>query len=108
MSPTTKKTETLAGISSFLATMYIIIVNPSILSQAGMPFDAVLTATVLLSFFCSLMMGLYAKNPIVDCSGMGMNAFFTFTAVKGMGDFLSSSFRCSVLGGCFFLAFIDF
>lgn len=85
MSPTTRKTEILAGVSSFLATMYIIVVNPAILSQTGMPFPAVLTATVLLSFFCSVMMGLYAKNPIVVAPGMGMNAFFTFTAVKGMG-----------------------
>ncbi|UTA68812.1 MULTISPECIES: NCS2 family permease [Emticicia] len=79
------KTEILAGVSTFLATMYIIVVNPAILSQAGMPFNGVLTATVLLSFFCSLMMGIYARNPIVVAPGMGMNAFFTFTAVKGMG-----------------------
>ena len=79
------KTEILAGASTFLATMYIIVVNPAILSQAGMSFNGVLTATVLLSFFCSLMMGIYAKNPIVVAPGMGMNAFFTFTAVKGMG-----------------------
>lgn len=82
---TSNRTEILAGVSSFLATMYIIVVNPSILSQTGMPFNAVLTATVILSFFCSLMMGFYAKNPIVVAPGMGMNAFFTFTAVKGMG-----------------------
>lgn len=81
----TLKTEILAGVSTFLATMYIIIVNPAILSQSGMSFNGVLTATVLLSFFCSLMMGIYAKNPIVVAPGMGMNAFFTFTAVKGMG-----------------------
>ncbi|GAB4028094.1 NCS2 family permease [Spirosoma gilvum] len=80
-----RRTEILAGISTFLATMYIIVVNPAILSQAGLPFSGVLTATVLLSFFCSLMMGLYARNPIVVAPGMGMNAFFTFTAVKGMG-----------------------
>ena len=65
--------------------MYIIVVNPAILSQAGLPFSGVLTATILLSFFCSLMMGLYARNPIVVAPGMGLNAFFTFTAVKGMG-----------------------
>lgn len=81
----TTRTEIIAGISTFLASMYIIVVNPAILSQAGLPFSGVLTATVLLSFFCSLMMGLYAKNPIVVAPGMGMNAFFTFTAVKGMG-----------------------
>ncbi|QJW88609.1 NCS2 family permease [Spirosoma taeanense] len=80
-----RRTEILAGVSTFLATMYIIVVNPAILSQAGLPFSGVLTATVLLSFFCSLMMGLYARNPIVVAPGMGLNAFFTFTAVKGMG-----------------------
>lgn len=74
-------TEILAGISSFLATAYIIVVNPSILSQTGMPFPAVLTATILVSFFSSLMMGLYANNPILVAPGMGLNAFFTFTAV---------------------------
>jgi AGZA family xanthine/uracil permease-like MFS transporter len=82
---TSVRVELIAGLSSFLATMYIIVVNPSILSQAGMPFSGVLTATVLLSFFCSLMMGLYAKNPLVVAPGMGLNAFFTFTAVKGLG-----------------------
>lgn len=76
--------EVIAGVSSFLATAYIIVVNPAILSQAGMPFAAVLTATILVSFFSSLMMGLYAKNPILVAPGMGLNAFFTFTVVIGM------------------------
>lgn len=79
------RTEILAGVSTFLATMYIIVVNPAILSQAGLPFSGVLTATVLLAVGCSLMMGLYARNPMVVAPGMGLNAFFTFTAVKGMG-----------------------
>jgi len=78
---TTVSTEILAGVSSFLATAYIIVVNPSILSQTGMPFSAVLTATILVSFFSSFMMGLYANNPILVAPGMGLNAFFTFTAV---------------------------
>ncbi|WP_181306609.1 NCS2 family permease [Rufibacter sp. XAAS-G3-1] len=81
---TTVQTEIIAGISSFLATSYIIVVNPSILSQAGMPFPAVLTATVLVCFFSSFLMGVYAKNPILVAPGMGLNAFFTFTAVLGM------------------------
>ncbi len=81
---TTLTTEIIAGTSSFLATAYIIVVNPSILSEAGMPFAAVLTATVLVSFFSSLMMGLYAKNPILVAPGMGLNAFFTFSVVLGM------------------------
>ncbi|TPE46291.1 NCS2 family permease [Pontibacter mangrovi] len=82
---TSVKTEVLAGISSFLATAYIIVVNPTILSQAGMPFSGVLTATVLVSFFSSVMMGLYARNPIIVAPGMGLNAFFTYSAVLGMG-----------------------
>lgn len=77
-------TELVAGASSFMATAYIIIVNPSILSQAGMPFPAVLTATVLVCFFSSVMMGLYARNPILVAPGMGLNAFFTFSVVIGM------------------------
>lgn len=78
------KTEVLAGVSSFLATAYIIVVNPTILSQAGMPFSGVLTATILVSFFSSLMMGFYARNPILVAPGMGLNAFFTYSAVLGM------------------------
>ncbi|KAA9345535.1 NCS2 family permease [Adhaeribacter soli] len=81
---TTWQTECIAGISSFLATAYIIVVNPGILSQAGMPFSGVLSATVLVCFFSSLMMGLYARNPILVAPGMGLNAFFTYSAVLGM------------------------
>lgn len=77
-------TELVAGVSSFLATAYIIMVNPAILSNSGMPFSGVVTATVLLSFFSSLMMGLYARNPIIVAPGMGLNAFFTYTVVLGM------------------------
>jgi len=81
---TTLSTEIIAGVSSFLATSYIIVVNPSVLSQAGLPFAGALTATVLVSFFSSLMMGLYAKNPIIVAPGMGLNAFFTYSVVIGM------------------------
>jgi len=81
---TTLKTEILAGITSFLACMYIIVVNPAILKDTGMPFSGVLTATVLVCFFSSVAMGLYAKNPIIVAPGMGINAFFTYTAVIGM------------------------
>ncbi|MDJ1500972.1 NCS2 family permease [Xanthocytophaga agilis] len=100
---TTVRTEILAGISTFLATMYIIVVNPAILSQTGMSFSGVLTATVLLSFFCSLMMGLYAKNPIVVAPGMGLNAFFTFTAVKGMGISYQTALGAVFWAGIIFL-----
>jgi AGZA family xanthine/uracil permease-like MFS transporter len=81
---TSLSTEVVAGVSSFLATAYIIVVNPAVLSQAGMPFSGVLTATVLVAFFSSLMMGWYARNPILVAPGMGLNAFFTFSAVIGM------------------------
>lgn len=79
------KTETLAGITTFLASMYIIIVNPSIISATGMPFEGVLTATILVSSFSSIMMGIYANNPILIAPGMGINAFFTYSVVLGMG-----------------------
>ena len=82
---TTLKTEVIAGLTTFLATAYIIVVNPSILSIAGLSYSGVLTATILVSFFSTLAMGLYAKNPIVLAPGMGINAFFTFSVVKGMG-----------------------
>ncbi len=78
------KTEVLAGMTTFLAMMYIIVVNPSILKLAGMPFNAVLTATVLVSAFSSIAMGIYAKSPIALAPGMGLNAFFTFGVVMGM------------------------
>ncbi len=82
---TNLKTEIIAGITSFLATMYIIVVNPAIISAAGLPFEGVLTATILVSTFSSIMMGVYAKNPIVIAPGMGINAFFAYTVVLGMG-----------------------
>lgn len=79
------KTEIIAGITSFLATMYIIVVNPAVISATGMPFAGVLTATVLVSAFSSIAMGIYAKNPIVMAPGMGINAFFAYSVVIGMG-----------------------
>ncbi|MCB9209754.1 MAG: NCS2 family permease [Ignavibacteriales bacterium] len=82
---TNLKTEILAGITTFLATMYIIVVNPAIISNTGMSFSGVLTATVLVSAFSSIAMGFYANNPIVVAPGMGLNAFFTYTVVLGMG-----------------------
>ena len=82
---TNLKIEIIAGITSFLATMYIIVVNPAIISNTGMPFGGVLTATILVSAFSSIMMGIYAKNPIVVAPGMGLNAFFTYSVVLRMG-----------------------
>lgn len=79
------KTEFKAALASFLATVYIVAVNPMILSKAGMPFSGVVTATVITTFIGTLLMGLLAKNPIIVAPGMGLNAYFTFAVVLGMG-----------------------
>lgn len=100
---TTVSTEIVAGIASFLATSYIIVVNPAILSQTGMPFSGVLTATVLVSFFSTLMMGLYARNPILVAPGMGLNAFFTFTAVAALKIPWTQALGAVFWSGVFFL-----
>jgi adenine/guanine/hypoxanthine permease len=105
---TTVQTEVIAGLSSFLATSYIIVVNPSILSQAGMPFAGVLTATVLVCFFSSLMMGLYAHNPILVAPGMGLNAFFTYSAVLDMGVPWPTALGAVFWSGIFFLLLSGF
>ncbi len=72
----TWSTEAATGLTISLATAYIIMVNPAILSNTGMPFSGVLTATTIVSAFSSIMMGLYAKNLVVVAPGMGINAFF--------------------------------
>lgn len=79
------KREFLAGTTSFLAMAYIIAVNPSILSAAGMPAGAIVTATCISAVIGGLIMGFYAKLPFGLAPGMGLNAFFTFSVVIGMG-----------------------
>ena len=79
------RTEAIAGITTFFTMAYIVVVNPAILSTegTGMSFSGVLTATVLICFVMTLMMGLYAKLPFAVAPGMGINAFFTFTIILG-------------------------
>lgn len=79
------RTEILAGFTTFITMAYIIFVNPSVLSETGMPFTAVVAATCLSASFGSLMMGAFARYPIALAPGMGLNAYFTYTVVKGMG-----------------------
>lgn len=79
------RTETLAGTTTFITMAYIVFVNPSILSEAGMPATAVVAATCLSAAFGSFMMGIYARYPIALAPGMGLNAYFTYVVVKGMG-----------------------
>src|SRR5215207_9626524 len=77
------RTEAIAGITTFFTMAYIVVVNPTILSTpgTGMAFSGVLTATVLVCFLMTLLMGLYAKLPFAVAPGMGINAFFTFTII---------------------------
>ena len=78
-------TEAIAGVTTFFTMAYIVIVNPAILSTegTGMAFSGVLTATVLICFTMTLLMGLYARLPFAVAPGMGINAFFAFTIILG-------------------------
>jgi AGZA family xanthine/uracil permease-like MFS transporter len=82
---TNVRTEILAGITTFLTMAYIIFVNPSILSAAGMDHGAVFVATCLAAAAGTLIMGLYANYPVALAPGMGLNAYFTYGVVQGMG-----------------------
>lgn len=82
---TSVKTEVLAGFTTFLTMAYIIFVNPAILSQTGMDFNAVFVATCVAAAIGTMVMGLVANYPIALAPGMGLNAYFTFAVVKGMG-----------------------
>ncbi|MBH9298428.1 NCS2 family permease [Pseudomonas aeruginosa] len=82
---TTVRTETLAGITTFLTMAYILFVNPSILGETGMDKGAVFVATCLAAAIGSTIMGLIANYPIALAPGMGLNAFFTYTVVLHMG-----------------------
>ena len=79
------KTEVLAGLTTFLAMSYILVVNPTILKDAGMDFGAVFVATCISAAFACMMMGLVANYPIALAPGMGLNAYFTYAVVNGMG-----------------------
>ena len=82
---TSFSTETLAGLTTFVTMAYIIIVNPAILSKTGMDFNGVFIATIVASMIGTLIMGIFANYPIAIAPGMGMNAYFAFAVVIGMG-----------------------
>ena len=82
---TTVTTEITAGFTTFLTMAYIIVLNPAILSEAGMDFGAVFVATILAAAFGTVIMGLWANWPVALAPGMGLNAFFTYGVVLGMG-----------------------
>jgi AGZA family xanthine/uracil permease-like MFS transporter len=82
---TTVRRELLAGLTTFMTMAYIVVVNPQILSQAGMPVDGVLFATCISSAIATLIMGLWANYPIALAPGMSLNAYFTYSIVLGRG-----------------------
>jgi AGZA family xanthine/uracil permease-like MFS transporter len=102
-SGTTVGTEVVSGIATFLAMAYIIVVNPAIISQTGMSFNGVLFATILVSAFSSIAMGLYANLPFALAPGMGINAFFTYTLVLGMGIPWETALGAVFLSGVLFI-----
>ena len=82
---TNVKTEVLAGVTTFLTMIYIVVVNPSILSQSGMDWGSVFTATCLSAAIATLVMSLWGNLPFALAPGMGLNAFLTYTVCFGMG-----------------------
>ena len=97
------KSEVIGGITTFLTMAYIIFVNPSILSETGMDYGAVFVATCLAAAIGCLIMGLWANYPVALAPGMGLNAFFTYTVVFGMGYTWQTA-----LGAVFFSGIIFF
>jgi AGZA family xanthine/uracil permease-like MFS transporter len=103
--PVNIRTEAIAGVTTFFTMAYIVIVNPSILSTpgTGIAFSGALTATVLLCFTMTLLMGLYAKLPFGVAPGMGINAFFTFTIILTQGVWWQTALGIVFWAGVLFL-----
>lgn len=97
------RTEVLAGIATFLTMAYIVVVNPVILSDAGMDFGAVFVATVLAAFVGCSIMGWWAKWPVGMAPGMGLNAFFTYGIVLGMQQTWQVALGAVFVSGVLFL-----
>lgn len=97
------KTEVLAGITTFMTMAYILVVNPSILSQAGMDFGAVFTATAISTIIATLLIGLLSNLPFAAAPAMGLNAFLAFTVVKLMGYSWQFAMTAVFLEGILFI-----
>ncbi|CAN7395197.1 NCS2 family permease [Massilia sp. LjRoot122] len=102
-SGTDVRTELLAGLTTFLTMVYIIFVNPSILGDAGMPKDSVFVATCLVAALGTAVMGLYANYPIAMAPGMGLNAYFAYAVVLGMGIAWPAALGAVFISGCLFI-----
>jgi AGZA family xanthine/uracil permease-like MFS transporter len=100
---TNVQTEVLAGATTFLTMAYIVLVNPAILGQTGMPGAAVAAATCLAAGVGCILMGLLANYPIALAPGMGLNAYFTFTVVKTMGIPWQTALGLVFISGVLFL-----
>jgi AGZA family xanthine/uracil permease-like MFS transporter len=100
---TSVRVESMSGLTTFLAMAYITVVNPSILSQAGMDFGAVFVATCIAAAFGTIVMGLYANYPIAQAPGMAQNAFFTFGVVLGMGHNWQTALGAVFISGVIFV-----
>jgi len=97
------KRELLAGITTFLTMSYILVVNPAILSSAGMPKDGVLFATAVSSAFATFLMGAYAKLPFALAPGMGLNAYFAYTVCGQMGVSWNTALGAVFIEGILFI-----
>ena len=104
----TLRTEIIAGITTFMTMVYILAVNPGILSATGMDKDAVFTATALSAIIATLVMALVAKLPFALAPGMGLNAFFAFTVVLGMGYSWEFALTAVFLEGIIFIILTAF
>ncbi|USX17732.1 NCS2 family permease [Oxalobacteraceae bacterium OTU3REALA1] len=100
---TTIRTEVVAGVTTFLTMAYIIFVNPAILGDAGLPKDSVFVATCLAAALGTLIMGLYANYPIGMAPGMGLNAYFAYAVVLGMGVPWQTALGAVFISGCLFI-----
>ena len=97
------KTEVVAGFTTFMTMAYIIFVNPSIVSETGMPFQAVMIATAMSAAFATLCMAFLANYPFALAPGMGLNAYFTYTVVLGMGLSWQEALGAVFVSGVIFL-----
>ena len=97
------KTEIISGSTTFMAMLYIVPVNAAILSASGMPYDALITATIFMSIFASVLNGFWANTPIAMSVGMGLNAYFSFGLVKGMGIAWQSALGIVFLSGILYI-----
>jgi AGZA family xanthine/uracil permease-like MFS transporter len=100
---TTVSTEVMAGITTFLTMVYIVIVNPAVLHMAGMDFDGVFMATILASALATLIMGIFANYPIAIAPGMGMNAYFSYSVVLAGGHSWQVALGAVFITGIIFL-----